>query len=78
MDPGQRQLVYEHGAEGVEEDLKGSEEGFSGYRVEKPCLVGCRKICVEAIHAQGLVVGQVVWSEGGRVWYSDWKVRYNG
>ena len=36
VDPGQRDLVDHHGSQGVEEDLEGGEEGFTGYAVQEP------------------------------------------
>lgn len=57
VDGGERQLVDHHGAEGVEKDLKGSEEGFSKDGVEEKCFKGGGKVCVKAVDAKGFVVG---------------------
>ena len=60
VDARERQVVNHHGTEGVEEDLEGCEESFAGDGVEEPGFEGSGKVGVEAVHAEGLVVGQVV------------------
>lgn len=60
VDACERQVVDHHGAESVEEDLEGCEEGFAGDGVEEPGLKGRRKIGIESVDAEGLVVGQMV------------------
>ena len=77
MDLGQRQVVDEHGSQGIEEDLACAEEGLAGDRVEEPCLEGGGQIGVEAVHAERLVVGQVVWAERGAVGDANGQVGKN-
>lgn len=60
VNAGQRKVVDHHRTEGVEEDLEGGEEGFAGHGVEEPGFEGGWEVGVEAIYAEGLVVGQVV------------------
>jgi hypothetical protein len=60
VDLGQGNAVYGHRAEGVEEDLEGAKEGLSKYRVEEYGFKGGRKIGIEAIDAEGLVVGKMI------------------
>lgn len=60
MDLGQGDTVDGHGAEGVEEDLEGAEEGLSEDGVEDKGLEGSREISVEAIDAKRLVMGEMV------------------
>ena len=57
MDARERQVVHHHGAQGVEEDLEGCEEGFAGDGVEEPGFEGGGKVGVEAVYAEGFVVG---------------------
>jgi hypothetical protein len=57
---GQRELVDEHGAEGVEEDLEGAEEGFSADGVEEQGFEGSGEVGVEAVDAERFVVSKVV------------------
>lgn len=57
MDAGEGQVVDHHRAQGVEEDLEGCEEGFAGDGVEEPGFEGGGKVGVEAVYAEGLVVG---------------------
>jgi len=56
----ERQVVDHHWAECVEENLEGREERLAGDRVEEPGLKGGREIGIESIHAEGLVMGEVV------------------
>lgn len=60
VDFRERELVHEHGTEGVEEDLEGGEEGFAGDGIEEEGLESGREIGVQAIDTEGLVVGEVV------------------
>ena len=60
VDAGEGQVVDHHGTQGVEEDLEGCEEGFAGDGVEEPGFEGSGQVGVEAVHAEGLVVGEVV------------------
>lgn len=53
--------VHRHGTDGVEEDLKGAKECLAEDRVEHKGLESGGQISVKAIHAEGLVVGKVVW-----------------
>lgn len=57
VDPGQGDLVDHHGAEGVEEDLEGAEEGLAEDGVEEDGFEGGGEVCVEAVDTEGLVVG---------------------
>lgn len=52
--------VDEGRADSVEEDLEGAEEGLAEDRVEEDGLKGGGKVGVEAVDAEGLVVGEVV------------------
>jgi hypothetical protein len=45
-------LVYEHGSEGVEEDLEGGEEGLPKDRVEEDGLERRGEVCVETIDSE--------------------------
>lgn len=78
VDLGERQAVDEHGAQGVEEDLEGGEEGLAGDRVEEQGLECRGQIRVEAVDAQRLVVSQMVGPEGGAVRDADGQVREDG
>lgn len=49
-----------HGADGVEEDLEGAEEGLAEDGVEEEGLEGGGEVRVEAVYAEGLVVGKMV------------------
>lgn len=46
VDAGEGDLVHEDGADGVEEDLEGAEEGFSEDGVEEDGLEGGGEVCV--------------------------------
>lgn len=52
MDLSQGKLVDHHGAEGVEEDLEGAEEGFTQDGVEEEGFEGGGEVSVEAIDAE--------------------------
>lgn len=52
--------VDKHGADSIEEDLEGAEEGLAKERVEYEGFEGCREIGVEASDAEGFVVGEMV------------------
>jgi hypothetical protein len=58
--PGEGHAVDGHGPEGVEEDLEGAEEGLAEDRVEEDGFEGGGEVGVEAVDAEGLVVGEVV------------------
>lgn len=60
VDAREGDAVDGHGAYGVEEDLKGAEEGLAHDGVEEEGLEGRGQIGVETVHAEGLVMGQVV------------------
>lgn len=60
MDGGKRGAVDEHRADGVEEDLECTEEGFSEEGVEEPSFESGRKIGIESCNTQGLVMCQMV------------------
>lgn len=66
MDGGEGDAVDEDGANGVEEDLEGAEEGLSEEGVEEYCFEGGGEVGVEGMDAEGFVVGQVVWLFGSR------------
>lgn len=57
MELGERNLVDHHGPESVEEDLEGAEEGFAEDGVEEEGFKGGGEIGVEAVNAEGFVVG---------------------
>lgn len=63
VDLGEGDGVDGHGAQGVEEDLEGAEEGFSENRIENEGFEGGGEIGIEAIDTKGLVVGKMVWLE---------------
>jgi len=50
-------LVNQHGTEGVEQDLEGAEEGFAEDGFEKDGFEGGGEVGVEAVDAEGFVVG---------------------
>lgn len=60
VNTGQGDAVDGHGAQGVEEDLEGAEESLSEDGVEDEGFEGSGKVGVEAVNAQGLVVGKVI------------------
>jgi len=60
VDPSQRNAVDGHGSQGVEEDLESAEEGLSENGVKEDCFESGRKIGIEAINTEGLVVGKMV------------------
>lgn len=78
VDLGQGNAVHGHGAEGVEEDLEGAEEGLSKNGVEEEGFKGGRKISIEAIDAEGLVVGKMVGSEGSAIGDANGKIGEDG
>jgi len=57
MDAGKRNFVYKDRANGVEEDLEGTEEGFAEDGVEEDGFEGGGKVGIEAIDTEGFVVG---------------------
>ncbi len=56
VDVGQWELVDHHGAEGVEEDLEGAEEGLAEDGVEEEGFEGGGEVSVEPVDAKGFVV----------------------
>lgn len=60
MHPGKWHAVDGHGTEGIKQDLEGAEEGLAQDGVKENGLEGGGEIGVEAVDAEGLVVGQVV------------------
>ena len=56
MHPGERHAVDGHGPQGVEEDLKGAEEGFAEDGVEEDGFEGGGQVGVQAVDAEGFVV----------------------
>lgn len=56
VDPREGEFVNHHGAEGVEEDLEGAEEGFAKDRVEEESLEGGGEVGIEAIYSKRFVV----------------------
>ena len=54
---GKRDLVDHHGTESVEEDLEGAEEGLAEDGVEEEGFDGGGEVGVEAVDAEGFVVG---------------------
>lgn len=77
-DPGEGDAVDAHGPHGVEEDLEGAEEGLAEDGVEEEGLEGGGQVGVEAVDAEGLVVGEVVGAEGGAVGGADGQVGDDG
>lgn len=61
MNLGQVHAVYRHGADGIKEDLERAKECLAENGVEHKGLQGGGQISVKAIHAEGLVVSEVVW-----------------
>lgn len=59
--PGKGDLEDAHRPDGVKKDLEGAEEGLAENRVQDDGFEGCWQIGVKAVHAERLVVGQVVW-----------------
>lgn len=78
VDLGERQVVDEHGAQGVEQDLAGAEEGLAGDRVKEPGFEGSGQVCVQAVDAERLVVGEMVRAERGAVRYPNGQVGEDG
>lgn len=60
VDACERHLIYEDGAHGIEENLKGAEECFSKQRVQEHGFEGSGEVGVEPVHAEGFVVRQMV------------------
>jgi len=56
VDGGKRYSVDEDGANGVEQNLEGAEEGFSEDGVEEDGFEGGGEVGVEAGDAEGFVV----------------------
>lgn len=67
----QRDLVDHHWAQRVEEDLEGAEEALPEDGVEEDGLEGGGHVGVEAVDTEGLVVREVVGTEGGGVGDAD-------
>ncbi len=57
VDAREGELVNQHGTEGVEQDLEGAEEGFAEDGFEKDGFEGGGEVGVEAVDAEGFVVG---------------------
>lgn len=57
MDVGEWYFVDEDWSDGVEENLEGAEKGFSSKRVEEERFKTGWQVCVEAVDAEGFVVG---------------------
>ncbi len=60
VDGGEGDLVDEHGAHGVEEDLEGTEEGLAEEGVEENSFEAGGEVGIEAIDAERFVVSEVV------------------
>ena len=60
MDLREWELVDHHGADGVEEDLEGAEKGLSKDGVEEESLERGWEVGVDAINAQGFMMGKVI------------------
>lgn len=56
VDAGERHLEDEDGADGVEEDLEGAEEGFAKDRVEEYGFNGCGQVGIKPVDAERFVV----------------------
>lgn len=78
VDRGEGDAVDGHGAEGVEEDLEGAEEGLAEDGVEDESLEGGGQVRVQAVDAEALVVGEVVGAERGAVGDADGQVGDDG
>ncbi len=78
VDLGDIHGVNHHWAKSVEENLEGAKECLSKDGVEEDNFQCGRKVDVETVNAQRLVVCQMVWAERGRVWNADWKVNEDG
>lgn len=76
--PGEGNAVDGHGPQGVEEDLEGAEECLAQDGVEEYGLECGRQVRIEPVNAQGLVMGQVVRSEGSAIRDTDGQVRKDG
>ncbi len=57
---GEGDPVDEHGTHGVEEDLEGAEEGLAEEGVKEDGFEAGGEVGVEAVDAEGFVVGKVV------------------
>lgn len=60
VDPSEGHLEYAHWTDGIEEDLKGTEECLAQDGVEDNSLDGSGKVGVKAVNAKRFVVSQVV------------------
>lgn len=60
MHPGEVHAEHAHGADCIEEDLECAEEGFAEDAVEEDDFEGGGEVGVEAVDAEGFVVGKVV------------------
>lgn len=67
MNPGEGDLEDTHWPDGVEEDLEGAEEGLPQNGVENHGLESGGKVGIQPVHAQALVVRQVVGPEARAV-----------
>ena len=61
MDGREGHDIDEDGADGIEEDLEGTEEGLSEEGVEEESLKAGGEISIQAIYAQGLVMFKMIW-----------------
>ena len=58
--PGEREVVYEHWTDRVEEYLEGAEEGFAEDGGEEDGFERRRQICVKPINTERFVMGEMV------------------
>lgn len=78
MDPGEGDLENTHGPDGVEEDLEGAEECLAQDGVEDHSLEGGGEVGIQPVHAQALMVRQVVGPETRAVGQPDGQVGEDG
>jgi len=77
VDGGEGHGVDEDGADGVEEDLEGAEEGFAEEGVEEYGFKGGGEVGVEAVDAEGFVVCEVVWPKTRTIRNPNRQIRHN-
>jgi hypothetical protein len=64
MDGGPWRTVDEHWPDGVEEYLKGAEEGFAQEGIEKKSFESCGEVGVQPGYPKRFVMRQVIWLHG--------------
>ena len=61
VDARERYFEDEDRSHGIEDDLKGAEEGLAKDRVEEEGFEGGGEVGIEPVDAEGFVVREVVW-----------------